>query len=435
MPRPSSGVFRRRLIAVLAAGSLAACVPKTPPPGPEPSAAPPVEVPPEVGQKPSIDPGAPPEPEVPPDTTPPELPPRPVFRAALPVRLALTGDINLGSTTIKNGVPPDSGRAFLAGVDSLLVGDLVVGNFESVLADSGTSTKCGPPLPDSLATDLTAAPKRVRRGSTASRRRPNCYAFATPSYLAPRLVEAGFTHLNLANNHANDFGPAAREQTQQTLAGLGLRYYGPLGHISIDTLRHGDSITVVGLLGFTTYPFAYDLLDLERSAVVVDSVKHLVDVLVVTFHGGAEGAAAVRTGSGPEFLGKEPRGNLRLWSRRVIEAGADLVVGHGPHVLRGVEFYEGRPIFYSLGNFATYRGFKLAGPLGVTAVLQVELGGDGSYRWGRMVPLIQRPRTGPQPDPNRAAIALLRRITRLDFAAGGAQITRDGTIRPPAPAQ
>ncbi|MGH7701629.1 MAG: CapA family protein, partial [Gemmatimonadales bacterium] len=276
------------------------------------------------------------------------------------------------------------------------------------------------------------APQRVRRGPT-SRHRTHCYAFATPSYLAPRLVEAGFTHLNLANNHANDFGPAAREQTQQTLAGLGLRYYGPLGAISIDTLRQGDSITVVGLVGFTTYPFAYDLLDLERSAVVVDSVKHLVDVLVVTFHGGSEGAAAVRTGSGPEFLAGEPRGNLRLWARRIIDAGADLVVGHGPHVLRGIEFYGGKPIFYSLGNFATYRGFNLAGPLGVTAVLQIEIGGDGSFHSGRLVPLIQRPRTGPAPDPRRSAIRLLRRVTRLDFGPGGALINPDGTIRPPAP--
>ena len=188
MRHPNSWGIGRRVIAVFAAASLAACAPRTTPPVPEPSPPPSIEQPPEIGYQPSIDPGAPPEPEPPPDTTPPKPPPRTVFRGVLPVRLAMTGDINLGTTTVKDGVPPDSGRAFLAGVDSLLVGDLVVGNFESVLADSGSSTKCGPA--DSLATDSTPAPKRVRRGS-ASRRRSHCYAFATPSYLAPRLVEAG----------------------------------------------------------------------------------------------------------------------------------------------------------------------------------------------------------------------------------------------------
>ena len=214
---------------------------------------------------------------------------------------------------------------------------------------------------------------------------------------------------------------------------LGIRHYGPLEQISIDTVRQGegDSATVVGLLGFTTYPFAYNLLDLERSAVVVDSVKRLVDVLIVTFHGGAEGARAIRTGRGREFLGKEPRGDLRRWARTVIDAGADAVVGHGPHVLRGVEFYQGRPIFYSLGNFATYRGFNLTGALGVTAILQLELEGDGSFLQARLVPLIQPPLQGPVPDPKRSALVLMRRVTRLDFGKTGARIGEEGEIRPP----
>jgi hypothetical protein len=156
-----------------------------------------------------------------------------------------------------------------------------------------------------------------------------------------------------------------------------------------------------------------------------------VDLLVVTFHGGTEGAAALRLGGGPEYLGTEPRGDLRTWAHAMIDAGADLVVGHGPHVLRGIEFYRNRPIAYSLGNFLTYRGFNLAGPLGVTGVLQVELGGDRSYRRGRLVPMLQEPRRGPRPDPADGALELVRRLSIDDFGPHAARITDAGDVLPP----
>jgi hypothetical protein len=324
-----------------------------------------------------------------------------------PIRFAFTGDINLGTRTLDDGLPPDSGRALLTQVASLLQGDLIVGNFEGVLADSGSSLKC--------------APKSTR-----------CYAFATPTWLARRLSEAGFTHLNLANNHANDYGFDWRRHTEGTLRELGMTPYGPLEEIAITPVFHDERMTLVGLVGFTTYPQAYNLLDLAHSIAVVDSVRPLVDVLVVTFHGGKEGAAAVRTPNGPEFLGKEPRGNLRRWARAMLDAGADAVVGHGPHVLRGVEFYNGKPIFYSLGNFLTYRGFNLDGPLGLTTVLQLELDGEGGFVSATMPALRQIPQVGPGPDSTNAAVRLLTRVTRLDFPKTGARITADGTISPPA---
>lgn len=328
-----------------------------------------------------------------------------VVHDPFPVRLAFTGDINLGTRTLEDGIPADSGRTLFARVQHLLTGDLVVGNFEGVLSDSGTSGKCAP-------------------------RSTSCYAFATPTWLAPRLGEAGFTHLNLANNHANDFGPAGRRHTEEVLRTLGMVPYGPLEQVAITPVFRDERMTLVGLVGFTTYPHAYNLLDLARSIAIVDSMRPLVDILVVTFHGGAEGTAAVRTGTGAEFLGKEPRGNLRRWARAVIDAGADAVVGHGPHVLRGVEFYRGKPIFYSLGNFLTYRGFNLAGPLGLTTVLELELDGDGRFRSARMPSLVQVPQVGPAPGQDNAAIRLLQRVTRLDFRTTGARIDDDGTVRP-----
>ena len=355
-----------------------------------------------------------------------------LIRPGRPVRLAFTGDINLGTITLEDGLPPDSGRLLFGSVDSLLVGNLVVGNFEGVLADSGFPTKCGPQPADSgTGNGDQGTGKRKQGVGIAEKLRSNCYAFGTPTYLAPSLVEAGFTHLNLANNHANDFGSAGRLHTEWVFDSLGLQPYGPLGKIIIDTLRQGDSITVVGLIGFATYSFAYDLLDLERSAVVVDSISRLADVVVVTFHGGSEGTKAIRTAAGPDSAYGEPRGDVRRWARAVIDAGADAVVGHGPHVLRGVEFYAGKPIFYSLGNFATYRGFNITGPQGTTVVLQLELGGDGTFITGRLVPLLQRSLAGPEPDPTQAALRLMRRVTKLDFPDSGARIGPGGEVLPP----
>jgi hypothetical protein len=313
-----------------------------------------------------------------------------------------------------------------------LRGDLVVGNFEGVLADTGTSVKCLVRLTPKEQRQRERLRKRIKVDTLPPATRPNCYAFRTPTMLAPRLVEAGFTHMNLANNHANDLGPAGRASTEQVLRGLGVRLYGPLGQISVDTIRRGDTLTTVGLVGFTTYPYAYNLLDIAGSAAVVDSMRPLVDLLLVTFHGGTEGVRALRTSEVAESLGREPRGDLRRWARAVIDAGADAVIGHGPHVLRGMEFYRGRLIAYSLGNFATYRGFNLAGPLGITGVLQLEFSGQRTLRAARLVPMKQLPRQGPVPDPDSNALHLVRRLSVQDFRANGAVITDAGEILPPA---
>jgi Bacterial capsule synthesis protein PGA_cap len=397
----------------------------------------------------------PPTPKPAPDTTAqraPEpspaqaFPPMPSARLYAPVRLAFVGDINLGTLTLPDGIPPDSGRGLLDAARPALSGDLVVGNFEGVLADSGTTYKCdkeGRRVPadttagerGSRAARQRVSPKKERKRSRRTAQPPRhpavprlCYAFLTPTLLAPRLKDAGFTHLNLANNHANDFGADGRASTETILQGLGLRVYGPLGNIAIDTVRRGDSLATVALVGFSTYPHAYDLLDIARSVAIIDSVRPLVDLLVVTFHGGAEGIKALHVPEAAESLGLEPRGELRHWARAVIDAGADAVVGHGPHVLRGIEFYRGKPIVYSLGNFLTYRGFNLDGPLGVTGVLQLEFAPDRRLTRARLVPMRQVPRLGPEPDRDGAALELVRRLSAEDFPVTGALIAPDGEI-------
>lgn len=398
----------RRAGLLLALAGVAACAGQPPPPAPRPA----------------------------PDTTVARPAPRAQPHAPLPVRhwapvrLAFVGDINLGTTTLPDGVPPDTGRGLFTHARAALTGDLVVGNFEGVLADTGTSEKC-----ERMRRETPRRRGRARRSEVGdtSTTSPGCYAFRTPTALGARLADAGFTHLNLANNHANDYGAAGRESTERILDSLGIGLYGPLGMIAIDSVRRGDSLSVVGLVGFATYPHSYDLLDISRSAAVVDSVRPLVDLLIVTFHGGAEGARALHVPETAESLGREPRGDLRRWTHAVIDAGADAVVGHGPHVLRGIEFYRGKPVVYSLGNFLTYRGFNLEGPLGLTGVLQLEFAPDRRLRRARLVPMVQYPGEGPAPDPRGAALDELRRLSAEDFGAAGARISEDGEITPQDP--
>jgi len=340
--------------------------------------------------------------------------------------MAFVGDINLGTSTLPDGVPPDSGRGLFDRARSALTADLVIGNFEGVLADTGTSFKCPPPPSRKPRTG-----RRPRARADTAAVSPGCYAFRTPTALAPRLVEAGFTHLNLANNHANDYGPSGRESTERILDSLGIRLYGPLDRIAIDTVRRGDRATVVGVVGFTTYPYAYDLLDIGRSAALVDSIRPLVDLLVVTFHGGSEGLAARHVPEAAESLGREPRGELRRWAHAVIDAGADAIVGHGPHVLRGIEFYRGKPVAYSLGNFLTYRGFNLEGPRGLTGVLQLEFAPDRRLRRARLVPMVQHPGAGPVPDSTDAALDEARTLSAHDFGPAAARVAVDGELTAP----
>jgi hypothetical protein len=406
---------RLRVAPFIWLAALGACA-KAPPPPPAP--------------RPAPDSAPPPAPPAPPAPLPPPEPPPPP-RAS--VSLTFVGDINLGTLTLPEGVPPDEGRGLFEGARSALLADLVVGNFEGVLGDSGTTYKCGPEGRRVPEPDTVAAKPPPRRPTLPRRPEPPrlCYAFLTPTALAPRLVEAGFTHLNLANNHANDFGADGRATTERLLDSLGVRTYGPLGSIAVDTVRRGDSLTTVGLVGFATYPHSYDLLDIQRSAAVVDSVRDLVDLLVITFHGGAEGARALHVPQAAESLGREPRGDLRAWARAVIDAGADAVVGHGPHVPRGIEYYRGKPIAYSLGNFLTYRGFNLAGPLGLTGVLRLEAAPDGRWARARFAPMSQLPGRGPAPDPTGAALELLRTLSREDFGTAAARVGEDGEILPP----
>lgn len=120
---------------------------------------------------------------------------------------------------------------------------------------------------------------------------------------------------------------------------------------------------------------------------IIRSAKAHSDVVIVSFHGGAEGENALHVTGMKEMFAGENRGNVREFAHQAVEAGADLVIGHGPHVLRAMEVYRKKLIAYSLGNFLTYGMFNLKGPNGTGAILQVRIDSEtGGFLSGRIVP-------------------------------------------------
>lgn len=317
------------------------------------------------------------------------------------LRLRAVGDVMLGTTVPEGHLPPDDGATLLSTVAPLMRdADLTFANLEGPLCDSGTSTKC--------------------------KKSGNCFAFRSPTAYGKYLKEAGLDLASTANNHAGDFGEACRRETEKTLDGLGVTWSGPVGTVGTREFNGKK----VALIAFQTSEATNDVNNLPVAKELVKAAKASHDLVIVSFHGGAEGTNAGHVFDGPEkFLG-ENRGDLKVFAHGVIDAGADLVIGHGPHLLRAMEVYQGHLIAYSLGNFATYGRFSLGGPLGIALILEVELAADGRFLKGKLLPTKQEGQGIPSPDPTGKGIALVKQLTAADFPKTGVVIRDDGVITP-----
>jgi hypothetical protein len=315
------------------------------------------------------------------------------------VTIAAVGDIAMG----RDGFLPSGGaESLLAGVSGLLRGDVVLGNLEQALTRSGTS-KCG-------------------AGST------DCFAFRTPPSYARGLAGAGFTVLSVANNHAYDYGPSGQADTIRALERAGLAYTGLIGKVT----RLQEEPVRVAVLGFGFYSTAESLLDITRAAELVERADRWADIVLVTFHGGAEGSGASHVPRGMEVFLGEQRGDLRAFSHAAVDAGADLVVGHGPHVLRGMEWYKRRLIAYSLGNFVGNHTFSTDGGGGVSGVLRVTLRGDGSWVKGKLAPTALVGAGAAVRDPAERAHGVVRALSQEDFDGRAIRVSPTGELMPPA---
>lgn len=319
-----------------------------------------------------------------------------------PLRIKAVGDLMLGSDYPTDRLPADDGREQLSRVRDLLRdADITFGNVEGALADG---------LP----------PVKVCQDMSV------CYLFRSPSRYAATLADAGFDVVALANNHARDFGEAGRDSSMRALDAQGIAHSGREGDVASWTVDG----TRIALIAFAPNTGSHQLNDIAEAKAQVRKLRGAHDLVFVSFHGGAEGADKTHVVKKMERYRGEARGDLVRFSHAVIEAGADLVIGHGPHVPRALELHQGRLIAYSLGNFATYYGISINGVTGLAPVLEVELARDGRFLSGRLHSFVQSRPEGVMPDPQQRAAKLMQRLTTQDFGGGGIDFIEDGTFAP-----
>lgn len=317
------------------------------------------------------------------------------------LRIRAVGDMMIGTDFPAGYLPPENGATVLASVRALTSdADVTFGNLEGPLCDSGETHKCSPGQ--------------------------NCYAFRTPTSYGRHFADAGFDLLSTANNHAEDFGVGCRMETEATLKALGIAYSGRPGTLA--SVTH-DGVRI-GMIGFHSSRTGHYLNDHDVAAALVRKLKTDHDLVIVSFHGGAEGSKNLHVPDRMETFYGEQRGHLRSFARVVVDAGADLVLGHGPHVPRGLEMIDGHLVAYSLGNFATYGRFNLTGHLATSLILDVTLDHEGKLVHGRILPIKLEGKGIPVPDPAATATQLLRKLSTEDFGDRAPTIALDGTFAP-----
>ncbi len=311
------------------------------------------------------------------------------------------GDIMMGSNYENGILPAENGAGLMKDVENILNNaDVTFGNLEGVLLNEG------------------GTPKTCRDPKV-------CYVFRSPVTYVQNLVRSGFDILSIANNHAGDFGDLGRKSTMETLEEAGISYAGQLQKPWTLIERNGIKY---GLVAFAPNSNCLNLNDSTGAKRLVAHVDSLADIVIVSFHGGAEGPQYQHVVRQTELFHGENRGNVYQFAHQMIDAGADIVLGHGPHHTRGVEVYKNRFISYSMGNFCTY-GMNITGVNGLAPIVKVFTTPKGVFLQAHITSTDQSTRTKVKIDVERRVLQRIQQLTREDFPETNLTISDDGWIR------
>jgi poly-gamma-glutamate capsule biosynthesis protein CapA/YwtB (metallophosphatase superfamily) len=304
------------------------------------------------------------------------------------IEIVAVGDIMLGTNFPNQSHLPASAAGLLEPfLRTIQDADLAFGNLEGTLLDEGGQLKsCSDPS--------------------------KCYAFRQPTAYGEVLKNAGFDLLSIANNHLGDFGDTGRKSTIETLKKNEIKFAGQLTH-------PWDTITIKGvLIGFTAFAPNSECLNINHTDVAkaqIQFLDSLCDVVIVSFHGGAEGSSKTHITRKHEFFYGEDRGDVYHFARMAIDNGADLILGHGPHVTRAIDSYKGRFITYSMGNFCTYSRFNLSGVNGMAPLFKLKITKSGEFVSGEIISVKQIGEGGPLPDSTQGAYKQIQSLTKKDL--------------------
>lgn len=318
------------------------------------------------------------------------------------VTIAAVGDIMTGTNfPDKSYLPADTGRYLWKEVRPILKqADITFGNLEgTILNDGGEQKECNNPK--------------------------LCYLFRSPEYLATNFLESGFDLMSVANNHANDFGETGRLNTQKVLDSLQIIHAG-----SID---QPYSVQKIGHLkvGFCAFAPNRGTVSIHRYENIKRTIRHLdslSDIVIASFHAGAEGSKHQHVTRKRETYYGEDRGNVYELAHMMIDNGADVVLGHGPHIVRAIEVYQEKIIAYSLGNFLTYGRFNLRGLAGEAPLLEIKTDAKGRFLKGKIHAFRQSYDNGPRNDMNLSSIKTIQQLSLEDFPENPIRISSEGII-------
>ena len=332
----------------------------------------------------------------------PKSPSQAVIKPAnLPATVSIkaVGDMIPGTNFPYNKLPENKDRLFESVKSSLQGADILFGNFESTMTDYPYSSKGG-------------------GGGML-------FAFRTPPSYAKIFKDVGFDILNIANNHSYDFNEQGFKDTIKNIDSNGMKAVGKRDQIVYQNVKGVN----VAFIGFSNYGEVHNsLLELQAGAEVVKKARQKADIVVISVHAGAEGTGAQNVNNKNEFFYGENRGNMVLFSRTMIDAGADLILGHGPHVMRALELYKGKLIAYSLGNFMGYRTLSTAAELGQSLILDIKMTPKGDFVSGKVIPIELDSKGIPSVDNDFRSVGLIRRLTKSDFPNTPLTIDDNGQI-------
>ena len=284
--------------------------------------------------------------------------------------------------------------------DVLSSGDVTFGNLEGVFLNKGGTVKqCSDPTV--------------------------CYAFRTPDSFMPCIADAGFDLLSLANNHTSDFGHKGRVNTKKLITENGMKY---AGLVDCPTTIYENNGVKYGFCAFAPNSGTCDIRKIKAAQNIVRELSLKTDVVIVSFHGGAEGSRHQHVTRKTEFFYGENRGNVYNFARKMIDAGADVLFGHGPQVTRAIDIYKERFICYSMGNFVTYSRININGVSGIAPIIKVFTDKTGRFLSGEIVPTYQVKGKGPQIDSKKRVIKKIRELTTKDIPEAKLVISDDGII-------